>query len=45
MPMLVAGQPDAPYALRAALQRQRADAGAVVPLAVQVYRGLLRGGL
>ena len=35
---------DAPYALRAALQRQRADAGAVVPLAVQVHRGLLRGG-
>ena len=31
-------------ALRAALQRQRADAGAVVPLAVQVHRGLLRGG-
>ena len=43
--VLVAGQVDAPHALRPALQRQGAHAGAAVAFAVEVHRHTLgRGG-
>ena len=42
--VLVAGQPDAPHALRAALHRQGAHGGAAVALAVEVHSHALGGG-